>query len=182
MEPVKVAKFSIEGLLRINFPIFTDDRGFFKEIVRTSEIEKTNGKEFVLKQVNHSNSIKNTLRGIHIAPWNKIVYVVRGKAQVVVVDCRDDSATYGKYESFVLGDGDRSCVFIPAGCGNSYLVLSEDADYVYLTDQEWSPNKEKDIAWNDPILAIKWQTKGESPVLSERDRNSPLFSSLDKCK
>jgi dTDP-4-dehydrorhamnose 3,5-epimerase len=174
---IKVVKFPISGLLRITFPTFPDDRGFFKEIVRISEIEKATGKEFRLKQANHSRSAKNTLRGIHIAPWNKISYVTKGKVQMVIVDCRNGSPTFGQHESFMLGDGDRSCVFIPAGCGNSYLVLSEDADYIYLTDQEWAPNIEKNIAWNDPTLAIKWELEGE-PILSEKDKNNPSLTSI----
>lgn len=178
---MEVKKSLIEGVLKINSSSFPDDRGFFKEIVRISEIEKATGRQFMLKQVNHSRSAKNTLRGIHIAPWNKIVYVVKGKVQVVIVDCRNDSPTFGQHESFILGDEDRSCVFIPANCGNSYLVLSDDADYTYLTDQEWASGIEKNIAWNDPALAIKWELEDE-PILSDRDKNNPPFSSLDKCE
>lgn len=185
---VKITKSSIEGILQIDFPIFPDDRGFFKEVMRTSEVEKALGKKFAVRQVNHARSTKNTLRGIHIAPWNKILYVIRGIVQVIIVDCRDDSLTFGKYESIILGDENRSCVFVPAYCGNSYLVLSDNADYVYFTDQEWNPDKEKNIAWNDPALAIKWKLEKE-PILSERDKNNPLLATvfpnkfpLDKCK
>lgn len=165
---------SLNGVIQVNLPVFPDDRGFFKEIVRISEIEKTIGKGFIVKQVNHSRSTKNTLRGIHVAPWNKIIYVTRGVIQSVIVDCRKDSATFAKYTSIILGDKNKSCIFIPAYCGNSYLVLSDEADYVYLTDEEWSPNREKGIAWNDPTLAIDWKTK-EKPVLSEKDKANPFF-------
>ena len=117
----------IQGVLQITLPVFEDERGFFKEVVRISEIEKTSGKQFIVKQVNHAKTTRNTLRGIHIAPWNKIIYVTRGKVQAVIVDCREDSLTFGKHESLILGDENRSSVFIPANCGNSYLILSEDA-------------------------------------------------------
>jgi dTDP-4-dehydrorhamnose 3,5-epimerase len=177
MEQPIIKKFSIDGLLQISRPVFPDDRGFFKEIIRTSEIEKILGKEFIIKQANHSRSTKNTLRGIHIAPWNKLIYVVKGKVQAVVADCRKDSATFGKHESIIIGEENKSSIFIPAGCGNSYLVLSEDADYIYLTDQEYAPNLEKSIAWNDSTLAIKWQLEGE-PLLSEKDKMNPPFLSI----
>jgi len=170
--------FSIKGLLQISLPTFWDGRGFFEEMVRFNEIGKLLGKKFLAKQVNHARSIKNTLRGIHVAPWNKIIYAIRGKIQVVVVDCRRDSLTFGKHKSIILGDEkNRSCIFIPAGCGNSYLVLSDEADYVYINDQEWTLNQEKDIVWNDKDLKIKWQLEGK-PFLSERDRNAGLFSSV----
>lgn len=169
--------FKIEGLLQIAIPTFNDDRGFFKEVVRISEIEKILGSGFSAKQVNHARSVKNTLRGIHVAPWNKIIYATRGKVQVVIVDFRENSPTFGQHESIVIGDENRSCVFVPAFCGNSYLVLSGDADYIYITDKEWEANQEQGVAWNDPDLKISWMLEGE-PLLSEKDKNNPQLSSV----
>lgn len=174
---VKVTKFAIKDVLQINSPTFPDDRGFFKEILKIREIEKAIGKNFIVKQVNHARSEKGILRGIHFAPWNKIIYITKGQVQEIIVDGRRGSPTFGKYESIILGDSNRSCVFVPAGCGNSYLVLSDNADYMYLTDQEWAPNIEKSIVWNDPALSIKWELEGE-PILSERDKRSASFDSI----
>ena len=168
----------ITDIFEIPSPTHSDERGFFREVLRVESLKNKNI-EFSVKQINHSRSSKNTLRGIHIAPWNKIVYVPKGKVQCVIVDCRKDSPTLGKYNSFVLGDENRSAVFVPANCGNSYLVLSEDADYVYFTDQVWEPGREKDIVWNDPELKINWLFEGE-PSLSERDQKAQLFSQFKK--
>ncbi len=167
----------IEGIVRLESPAHADERGFFKEVLRFGALGKETGKSFIPKQVNHAHSTKNTLRGIHVAPWNKIIYVVKGKVQVVIVDCRTESANYGKYESFMLGDDNRMALFVPAGLGNSYLVLSEEADYVYITDEEWSPGREKDVRWNDKDLNINWQTDAK-PFLSKRDQESPPFSAI----
>jgi dTDP-4-dehydrorhamnose 3,5-epimerase len=167
----------IPGVIEFNLTTFSDDRGFFREVVRISQIETGLGKPFITKQVNHSRSTKNTLRGIHVAPWNKIIYIAHGKAQSVIVDCRKDSPTFGKYQSVILGEDNRSCVFVPAWCGNSFVVLSEDADYIYLADQEWAPNMEKSVAWNDQTLGIEWKLDGE-PTLSEKDKQNPSFSEV----
>jgi len=167
----------LQGVEEFNLETFSDDRGFFREVIRTANLEEKSGKPFITKQVNHSRSTKNTLRGIHVAPWNKIIYVPHGTVQSAIVDCRKDSPTFGKYQSVILGEENRSCVFVPAGCGNSFLVLSEDADYVYLADETWAPNMEKGVAWNDQTLAIGWnlsEADGE-PVLSEKDKNNPAF-------
>lgn len=168
---------TLQGVVEFNLPTFSDDRGFFREVIRFSQLEKSLTATFVTKQFNHSRSIKNTLRGIHAAPWNKIIYVPHGEVQSVIVDCRKDSPTFGKYQSVVLGEDNRSCIFVPKGCGNSYLVLSDDADYIYLTDVEWAPNMEKGVAWNDPTLAIDWKIEG-NPLLSEKDKNNPPFSAF----
>lgn len=167
-----ITKTSISGLVVINRQTFSDERGFFRESARTAEIEEAVGIKFDIAQMNHSRSSKNTLRGIHVAPWNKLVYVTRGKVQEVIVDLREGSPTFKKYESFIIGDENKSSIFIPKGCGNAYLVLSDEADYVYLTDEEWLPNRETGVAWNDPDLNISWDISGE-PVLSEKDRQNP---------
>lgn len=172
-----IKQTSISGLILIKRQTFSDDRGFFRETVRISEIEEATGVKLEIAQMNHARSSQNTLRGIHIAPWNKLVYVVSGKVQQVVVDLRQDSKTFGKHESFIIGDDNRSSIFIPKGCGNSYLVLSEQADYTYLTDEEWAPDKEIGVLWNDPALGIKWELNGE-PVLSEKDQNNPPVKSI----
>lgn len=168
---------SLEGVFTINRPTFADDRGFFRESVRVKGLEEERGKPFNIVQANHARSGKNALRGIHIAPWNKLIYVTRGIVQAVIVDLKKDSPSFGKYESFILGDETKTSLFIPAHCGNSYLVMSEESDYTYLTDQEWAPGLEGSLAWNDPTLAIKWEITGE-PVLSEKDKHNPTLKEL----
>lgn len=171
-----IKKTSIEGLLEIQRPTFVDGRGFFRESARIREIEEAAGLKFNVVQMNHARSTKNTLRGIHIAPWNKLIYVTSGKVKAVIVDLRPDSPTFGKHESFVIGDENKSSIFIPKGLGNSYLVLSDQADYTYLTDEEWSAGREISVAWNDPDLAIDWRLEGEA-VISEKDKNNPSLRS-----
>ncbi len=169
-----ITKTNIAGLVLIKRTTIEDDRGFFREPVRIKAVEEATGIQFNVVQMNHARSSKNTLRGIHVAPWNKLIYVTRGKVQAVLVDLREGSETYKKFESVIIGDENKSSIFIPKGMGNSYLVLSDDADYVYLTDEEWSPGREFGIAWNDPSLNISWQLDGD-PVLSEKDNNNPIL-------
>lgn len=167
----------LEGVYTIQRPTFPDDRGFFRESIRMNELESFTHLPFNVIQANHARSTKGALRGIHIAPWNKLIYVVRGKAQIVLVDCKSGSSTFGKYQSFVIGDENRSSIFVPAGVGNSYLVLSDEVDYTYLTDQEWAPGLEKAVAWDDPELQIKWELTG-APLLSKKDRHNPTMKEL----
>jgi len=166
----------INGVVEFDFPVHNDERGFFTEVIRQSSINKINT-EFSVRQINHARSSKNTLRGIHVADWNKIIYVPCGRVQAVVVDFRKGSPTYGKYKSFILGDENRNSLFVPSGCGNSYLVLSDMADYIYFIDREWEPNQEIDIRWDDPDLAIDWQVK-EGLSISERDQAAKSFKDL----
>lgn len=166
----------IEGVFLINRPIFPDDRGFFHETFRKNELEEKIGKPFEIVQMNHSRSVEGTLRGIHVAPWSKLIYVPRGKVQQIVVDLREGSETFGKWISVELGEDSKTAIFVPPGCGNAFLVLSEECDYTYLVTDYWAPGKELGVIWNDPDLNIKWQT--ENPVLSKKDQENPLFKDV----
>lgn len=178
-ENQNVKPTQLEGVFEVQRPTFPDDRGFFRESVRIKELESFTHVPFNVVQANHARSTKGALRGIHIAPWNKLIYVVRGKVQVVLVDCKEGSSTFGHYQSFIIGDDNKSSIFVPAGVGNSYYVMSDEVDYSYLTDQEWAPGLEKALAWDDPKLGIKWELDGD-PILSEKDKQNPTFDELFK--
>jgi dTDP-4-dehydrorhamnose 3,5-epimerase len=154
-------------------PSFGDERGFFRELYRKIDLETRLGYEFNPVQTNHSRSQLNTLRGIHIAPWHKLVSVYRGTVQQVIVDTRPQSSTFGKYISLNLGEDNFKSVFIPAGLGNAFVVTSDIADYCYLTTDYWAPGKEIYVNYNDPDLAISWQTS--DPIVSDADQKHPLL-------
>jgi dTDP-4-dehydrorhamnose 3,5-epimerase len=173
MESDFIEDTEINGVYVIRRPKFGDERGFFRETFRRKDLESKIGFEFNLVQANHSRSQKGVLRGIHAAPWHKLTTVMRGEVQQVVVDLRPDSPTFKKYISVKMGEEDLCSVFIPSGCGNAFLVLSDTADYNYLTTDYWEVGKEFGILYNDPDLNIKWEL--ENPEISFRDKTNPTF-------
>lgn len=168
-----ITETELSGLFVIERPTFPDDRGFFRESFRKAELEARTGYPVEFVQANHSRSVKNTLRGVHIAPWHKLISVTHGEVQTVLVDARVDSPTFGKYFSLIIGDSNRASIFIPAGFGNSFAVLSDEADYTYLTTDYWAPGKEFTVRYDDPDLGIKWEVT--EPVVSDRDKTCPTL-------
>lgn len=168
-----IKETEIAGVFIIERPSFGDERGFFRELYRKADLDPRLGFEFNPVQTNHSRSQKNTLRGIHIAPWHKLVTVYRGNVQQVVVDVRPDSPTFGKHVSVDLGEDSFRSVFIPAGLGNAFAVTSEIADYCYLTTDYWAPGKETYVNYADEDVAIQWQVT--EPIVSSADRAHPTL-------
>jgi dTDP-4-dehydrorhamnose 3,5-epimerase len=161
----------LKGVYLVESPIREDERGFLKELIRKNELERSLDFSFNLAQLNHSRSKKNSLRGIHVSPCSKIIYCINGNVQSVIVDLKRNSPTFGKHLSLVIGEENMTVIIIPPYCGNSYLTLSESADYLYLLDESWQPGKEYGIIWNDPSLNINWKIKGE-PILSQKDKQN----------
>ncbi|HEY7065064.1 MAG TPA: dTDP-4-dehydrorhamnose 3,5-epimerase [Chloroflexota bacterium] len=167
-----VTPTTLRGVFLVERPVHADARGFFHEVERRgTDLRGHLDRHVQHMQWNHSRSQRGVLRGIHVAEWNKCVYVVRGEAQVVIVDARPDSPTFGRYQSFLLGEDNRAMLFVPAGCGNSVLVLSDEVDFMYSVDAEWYAGGEVGVAWDDPDLAIPWQTAALH--LSEKDQHNP---------
>ena len=172
-----IEKTELDSVLLIKRPVFSDSRGFFREVFRKQDLESILGSKLDFVQANHSRSSLGALRGIHLAPCYKLITVTSGKVQQVVVDLRPESSTFGKHVSVLLGgDDNKHAILVPPGCGNSFLVLSETADYFYMFTDYWAPGMEKDILYSDPDLNIAWQNN--SPQISERDSKAKTVREL----
>lgn len=172
-----ITKTSIAGLFVVERPIFSDNRGFFREIFRLNDLEKEVGIEFKVVQANHSRSLPNVIRALHAENWNKLIYPLTGKAFSAVVDIRPNSSTFGKYETFEFDGKKPRAIFVSKGLANSVCVMGDEpVDYLYLVDAYYDGTDTRAIAWNDPDLNIKWPIK--NPVISERDRKNPTLREM----
>ena len=177
---MKVTKTSFEGLWVLEPRVFEDDRGFFYESYnRKSFYHEGIDMEFV--QDNQSYSQKGVLRGLHFQKpphaQTKLVCVLAGVVQDVVVDLRKSQPTYGRHYSIELSSLNRKRLLIPKGFAHGFLVLSESADVLYKCDEYYHPESEGGIRYDDLQLAIDWQIKQDKRIVSDKDLNLPEFSS-----
>jgi dTDP-4-dehydrorhamnose 3,5-epimerase len=56
----------------------------------------------------------------------------------------------------VLSAGNRRQLWIPEGFAHGFLVLSDEAEFLYKTTDYYAPEHERCIRWDDPALAIAW--------------------------
>lgn len=172
---------TIPDLLVVRWDTHGDDRGFFRQTYQVQELAEALGRTPVLRQGNHARSAPGVLRGFHAEPWDKLVYVVRGRAMGAWVDIRPDSPTFGEVMTAHLGDPggphdtDRIRMFVPEGVANAYCTYGDDpVDYLYDVSDYWRPGVDKSpVAWDDPDLAVDWPVA--EPVLSEDDRTNPTL-------
>ncbi|MGB3068046.1 MAG: dTDP-4-dehydrorhamnose 3,5-epimerase family protein [Ottowia sp.] len=172
-----VHRTAIEGLLVLTWDTVNDERGYFKHTYQHGELAQALGREPRLRQGNHSRSRARVLRGFHIEPWDKLIYVPRGLATCVVADVRPMSATFGHTVRFLLGDspGRLDRVFIHRGLANAFYCHTE-TDYLNDVSEEYDPSGRGGVAWNDPHLNVPWPDA--DPVLSEADRCQPTLKAL----
>lgn len=169
----------IDGLLVLTPKVFEDPRGYFMETYSKRDFEEVGvACEFV--QDNQSKSSKGVLRGLHFQKTYqqaKLVRVVRGEVYDVAVDLREGSETYGKYFGVILSAENKKQFFIPRGFAHGFLVLSDEAEFVYKCDDFYHPDDEGGILWNS--VGIDWPLdkigSEEKLILSEKDQKWPTF-------
>jgi dTDP-4-dehydrorhamnose 3,5-epimerase len=105
----------------------------------------------------------------------KLVRVVAGEVFDVVADVRPESPTYGQWVGEILSAQNQRQMWVPPGLAHGFLVLSENAEFLYKTTDYYAPQFEKCIAWNDATLNIDWPLHGASPSLSAKDAVGHAF-------
>jgi dTDP-4-dehydrorhamnose 3,5-epimerase len=178
--PFEFMSSKIPEVILVKARKFPDQRGFFLESYKKSDFI-SNNIAFDFVQDNYSFSVKNVLRGLHYQlnpkSQGKLVHVLRGKIFDVAVDIRQGSPTYGEYVGLELSAEDHHLLYVPGGFAHGFLALSEEVDVVYKVTDEYAPEFDRGIIWNDPDLNIKWPT--QNPILSEKDAELPQFSQAE---
>ena len=170
----------IEGLVVITPTVFPDSRGYFMESYNKKEFEEI-GITVDFVQDNQSGSKRGVLRGLHFQkefPQTKLVRVINGTVYDVAVDLRKDSPTYGQYYGVLLSSANKKQFLIPKGFAHGFLVLSEEAEFVYKCDNLYHPEDEGGLIYNDEDININWP-EGFQILLSEKDKNFPTFKELN---
>jgi dTDP-4-dehydrorhamnose 3,5-epimerase len=175
---MKVLSTHIPGLLIIEPRIFDDKRGFFYESYNNSVLLK-HGVDIHFVQDNHSASQYGVLRGLHyqLKPFaqTKLVRVIRGKVLDVAVDIRKGSPTYGQHLTLELSAENKKQMLVPQGFAHGFVVLSDEAEFLYKCDNYYKKDAEGGIRFDDPTLNIDWGIPKADVILSEKDAELPFL-------
>jgi dTDP-4-dehydrorhamnose 3,5-epimerase len=164
---------SLTGVYELRPVVYRDARGSFLETYHQAKFADLGITDTFL-QDNQSISSRGTLRGLHYQlrrAQAKLCRVVEGEALDVAVDIRVGSPHFGKWASVRLSAKQQNLIYIPAGFAHGFLALTETVQFLYKCSDYYAPSDEYGILWNDPCLAIDWDTA--SPVLSQKDAKNP---------
>ncbi len=173
MSKFKFTKTEIEGMFIVEPTVFDDNRGYFMETYNENDF-KDAGYDLTFVQDNQSKSTKGVLRGLHLQvnyPQGKLVRVIKGEVFDVGVDLRADSPTYGKWVGAILSDENKKQLYIPPKFAHGFLVLSDEAEFVYKCTEFYHGEDESGIMWNDEDIGIDWPLDDiDEIILSDKDK------------
>ncbi|MAD12601.1 MAG: dTDP-4-dehydrorhamnose 3,5-epimerase [Flavobacteriaceae bacterium] len=176
---MKLINTDIKNLIIIKHNVYNDNRGYFKEKFKKEKFQEQTNIKVNFCQDNSVKSHLNVLRGLHFQkePFaqSKLVSVSLGSILDVVVDIRKDSATYGKYFSYILSCENHESLFIPKGFAHGYLTLTDFAIINYQVDNYYNPGSEGLIPYNDKFLNIDWGIQDDKIIISNKDSIQNTF-------
>jgi dTDP-4-dehydrorhamnose 3,5-epimerase len=178
---MKITPLKINGAWMIDYPVFPDSRGMFREWFTTDSLVNNGLPDFQVRQANTSTSNKGVIRGIHYSSeengQTKLVTCTAGSILDVIVDLRPRSENYGMHLTVELHSNQGRCLFIPSGLGHAFQALEENTVVTYLLDKEYSPKNEFGLNPIDPEIGILWPLSDYQ--ISEKDLNASNFNELN---
>jgi dTDP-4-dehydrorhamnose 3,5-epimerase len=175
-------RLNIPDVILIKPKIFGDERGYFMESFKQQDFEQELGQKINFIQDNESKSSRGVLRGLHYQigdyAQSKLVRVISGEVLDVAVDIRKNSPTFGKSIAVKLNDKNKYQLFIPKGFAHGFVVLSAEAIFSYKVDNDYKPEFENGIIFDDKDLNIDWILPKNQLQLSDKDKILPNFKEI----
>lgn len=155
-----------------------DHRGSFARVFCRREFEMQ-GIQFEVVQCNLAHTRHaGVIRGLHYqeapAEEQKLVRCVAGAVFDVLVDMRPASPTYRAVYCVQLDTVARQALFIPTGVAHGYQALADRTEFLYMTDEFYSPRAEMGVRYSDPAIGIAWPLPPRD--VASRDQEWPLLA------
>jgi dTDP-4-dehydrorhamnose 3,5-epimerase len=179
---VKIVRTPLPGCVVIEPVVHGDARGYFYESWNARTFADA-GIDVRFVQTNVSRSARGVLRGLHYQwpnPQGKLVSVVEGEVYDVAVDVRAGSPTFGQWTAAVLSAENKRHFWVPEGFAHGFVVLSDNATFIYQCTALYDRAADAGIRWNDGRIAVDWPVA--EPILSDKDRRTPFLDEIARDK
>ena len=144
----------IDGVVLKDLVTHADERGYFREIIRTTDDFFKEG----FGQWSHSMMYAGVAKAWHVHEiqidwW----YVASGVLKVALHDTRRDSRTYRETMELHLGDHQPARVLkVPQGVAHGCKVIDGPVHLFYVTSHVYNPGDEGRIPFDDKSIGYDW--------------------------
>ncbi len=144
----------IDGVVIQELVTHSDERGFFREVIRVTDSFFKEG----FGQFSHAVVYQGVIKAWHVhhiqVDW---WYVAGGVLKVALHDTREHSPTFRETMELFMGDNQPSRILrIPPGVAHGYKCISGPANVFYVMSHTYDPKDEGRIPHNDPAIGYDW--------------------------
>jgi len=145
----------IEGVEIKELIVHKDERGFFCELIRSSDASFRGNK---FGQLSHSMAYEGIIKAWHLhkiqTEW---LYVAIGDIKLALYDTRKDSKTYREIVELFIGEKyGRKVIKVPPGVAHGYKIIRSPMHVFYVADREYDPSDDIKIPYDDPEIGYDW--------------------------
>jgi dTDP-4-dehydrorhamnose 3,5-epimerase len=117
---------------------------------------------------------RGTIRGMHLLRGDaRLVRCINGRIFHVVIDLREDSQAYAKWEGVVLREEDDRSIYVPPGVAHGFQSLTNDVVLLVQHAGQHAENGMCGVRYDDPRFSISWPVP--DATLSPRDLSFAPF-------
>jgi dTDP-4-dehydrorhamnose 3,5-epimerase len=145
---------SIDGIVFKDLETYPDQRGFFREIIRSTDPFFAEG----FGQWSHSLMFDGVAKAWHLhriqTDW---WYVATGVLRVGLCDMRPASPTYKNTLDILMGDLQPARILkIPPGVAHGCKTVQGPVNLFYITSHTYNPDDELRVAYDSPEIDFDW--------------------------
>lgn len=195
MKIISVTPLHLPEIKVIRFARFRDERGYFTEPFRLSDLRAADAATFGgvrMVQANESFSRAGVARGLHFQwnpPMGKLVRTLSGRMVDIAVDIRRGSPTLGGVALYDMPAPDAAAewdewIWVPPGFAHGNY-FPEDTRIEYLCTGEYNPDCEAAVSPLGPDLMWPEAERGlcalcrealADAFMSAKDREAPTLA------
>ncbi len=175
---MKLTETPLQGAVLLTSQPWLDKRGSFTRLFCAQAFADWGLLPTIAQVSMARNHERGTIRGMHYqvdpALEAKLIRCLAGSVLDVIVDLRPDSASYMHHLAIVLDSRSGDALYVPPLFAHGYQTLEPETELLYQMSGAYSPEYERGMRYDDPILGIRWPL----PVsrISERDASWPQLA------
>jgi len=191
MKIIEVKSLALAGVKVIKFGRFPDQRGYFAETFKQSDVLENPAldflKPFSFVQTNESFSRSGVVKGLHFQ-WDpllgKLLRTISGHMVDMILDIRKNSPTFGKIILYDLPSTEsmdyNEWIWLPPGVAHGSFFLKDSLNE-YFFSANYNPKAEagispltEDLDWSlaEPELKQEFeQLKSGQIIINDKDKN-----------
>jgi dTDP-4-dehydrorhamnose 3,5-epimerase len=148
----------IAGVKCAHIDLWPDDRGYFLEVQRIGHGLASHFPPETT-QISAALNYPGIIKAFHFHKHQTDCWTpAAGLLQVVLIDLRPESTTFGARNTIYVGALRPWQILIPPGVAHGYKVIGAvPSVLVYATDRFYNPADEGRIAHNEPRLNYDWE-------------------------